>query len=95
MNTGSFDRDELEDIESEMGQKTRLWRGIQAFEERLETWEKTSFEALDVEEMETEVVRCGATDELLLLDTRAVGSVRSQVHFLQRHFLFVMLWIQI
>lgn len=40
-----------------MSQKTRLWRGIQTFEERLEKWEKTSFEALDIESMEAEIVR--------------------------------------
>lgn len=60
MQTGSFDRDELEEIESEMSQKTRLWRGIQTFEERLETWENTSFEHLDVVAMEEEVVRYDA-----------------------------------
>ena len=57
LQTGSFDRDELEEIESEMSQKTRLWRGIQTFEERLETWENTSFEALDIESMEAEIIR--------------------------------------
>lgn len=57
LRTGSFDRDELEEIESEMSQKTRLWRGIQMFEERLETWESTSFESLDLEAMEKEVAR--------------------------------------
>lgn len=41
-----------------MSQKTRLWRGIQTFEERLERWENTSFEALDIESMEEEIVRC-------------------------------------
>ena len=57
LQTGSFGRDELEEIESEMSQKTRLWRGIQTFEERLETWENTSFEALDIESMEAEIIR--------------------------------------
>lgn len=57
LQTGSFDRDELEEIESELSQKTRLWRGIQTFEERLEAWENTSFEALDLESMEAEIIR--------------------------------------
>ncbi|CAM9285972.1 unnamed protein product, partial [Ectocarpus sp. 6 AP-2014] len=57
LQTESFDRDELEEIESEMSQKTRLWRGIQTFEECLERWGNTSFEALDIEAMETEIVR--------------------------------------
>lgn len=57
LQTGSFHRDELEEIESEMSQKTRLWRGIQTFEERLETWESTPFEALDIESMEAEIIR--------------------------------------
>lgn len=79
LNTGSFDRDELEEIESEMGQKTRLWRGIQTFEERLESWEKTSFEALDVEEMETEVVRCKAADQLHLLHASSGQSLEAVI----------------
>lgn len=57
LQTGDFDRDELEEIESEMSQKTRLWQGIQAFEEHLEKWESTSFESLDIGAMEAEVVR--------------------------------------
>lgn len=57
LQTGSFDRDELEEIETEMSQKTRLWRGIQTFEESLEIWGNTSFEALDIEAMETEIIR--------------------------------------
>ncbi|CAM9257500.1 unnamed protein product [Scytosiphon promiscuus] len=82
LNTGSFDREELEEIESEMGQKTRLWRGIQTFEERLETWERTSFEALDVEEMETEVVRFWRIVQLSekqLPTNPAVGRLKNMV----------------
>eukprot|EP00904_Undaria_pinnatifida_P005405 jgi/Undpi1/1995/HiC_scaffold_12.g05382.m1 len=57
LQTGDFDRDELEEIESEMNQKTRLWQGIQTFEEHLQEWECTSFESLDIGAMEAEVVR--------------------------------------
>ncbi|CAM9656208.1 unnamed protein product [Ascophyllum nodosum] len=57
LQTGSFDRDELEEIESEMSHKTRLWRGIQTFEEQLEIWEKTPCEDLDYARMENDVAR--------------------------------------
>ena len=63
LQTGDFDRDELEEIESEMNQKTRLWQGIQTFEEHLQEWECTSFESLDIGAMEAEVVRYEATRE--------------------------------
>lgn len=63
MQTGDFDRDELEEIELEMSQKTRLWQGIQIFEEHLEKWESTSFESLDIGAMEAEVVRYEAARE--------------------------------
>lgn len=59
LKTGSFDRDELEEIESEMSQKTRLWRGIQTFEERLEIWKSTPFQDLDFEGVDAEIVRYG------------------------------------
>lgn len=79
LQTGSFDRDELEEIESEMSQKTRLWRGIQTFEERLETWENTSFESLDIDAMESEIVRYATIRETHILraefqDDRVVDS---------------------
>lgn len=46
-----------------MSQKTRLWRGIQTFEERLETWEGTPFETLDFEGMEAEIARYVTGDD--------------------------------
>lgn len=57
LKTGSFDRDELEEIGSEVSRKMRLWRSIQAFEEHLDTWENTPFQQLDVKAMETEITR--------------------------------------
>ena len=40
-----------------MSHKTRLWRGIQTFEEQLEIWEKTPCEDLDYVRMENDVAR--------------------------------------
>lgn len=47
-----------------MSKKTRLWRGIQTFEDHLEAWENTAFESLDVQAMETEILRYNTIEPL-------------------------------
>lgn len=87
LKTGSFDRHELEEIESDMGKKTRLWRGIRVFEENMQAWEGTPFNHLDTRAMEAEILRCdratpagrAASDRLLSAALRPRPPSRSRL----------------